>query len=88
MAEPVIEVDGLARTFRSRKGLLRRPGKEIEAVKGVSFAVERGELFGLLGPNGAGKTTSSTTCATSPSFTACRRASPSNASLSCSNSSG
>ena len=57
MAEPVIEVDGLARTFRSRKGLLRRPGKEIEAVKGVSFAVERGELFGLLGPNGAGKTT-------------------------------
>jgi ABC-2 type transport system ATP-binding protein len=57
MAEPVIEVDGLARTFRSRRGLLRRPGKEIEAVKGVSFAVERGELFGLLGPNGAGKTT-------------------------------
>ncbi|GIF45622.1 ABC-2 type transport system ATP-binding protein [Asanoa ferruginea] len=57
MAAPVIEVDGLARTFRSRKGLFRRPGKEIEAVKGVSFTVERGELFGLLGPNGAGKTT-------------------------------
>ena len=28
-----------------------------EAVKGVSFAVEEGEVFGLLGPNGAGKTT-------------------------------
>jgi ABC-2 type transport system ATP-binding protein len=28
-----------------------------EAVRGVSFAVRRGEVFGLLGPNGAGKTT-------------------------------
>ncbi|GIF75261.1 daunorubicin resistance protein DrrA family ABC transporter ATP-binding protein [Asanoa siamensis] len=57
VAQPVIQVDELARTFRSRKGLFRRTGKEVEAVKGVSFAVERGELFGLLGPNGAGKTT-------------------------------
>lgn len=29
-----------------------------EAVKGISFVVEPGEIFGLLGPNGAGKTTS------------------------------
>src|SRR5207248_3622975 len=29
----------------------------VEAVRGVSFSVDRGELFGLLGPNGAGKTT-------------------------------
>jgi ABC-2 type transport system ATP-binding protein len=29
----------------------------VEAVRGISFAVEQGELFGLLGPNGAGKTT-------------------------------
>jgi ABC-2 type transport system ATP-binding protein len=29
-----------------------------EAVKGVSFAVEKGDIFGYLGPNGAGKTTS------------------------------
>jgi len=57
MAEPVIEVDELARTFRSRRGLFRRSTKEIEAVRGVSFSVDRGELFGLLGPNGAGKTT-------------------------------
>ncbi len=36
---------------------LRRSFGEMEAVAGVSFSVERGEIFGLLGPNGAGKTT-------------------------------
>jgi ABC-2 type transport system ATP-binding protein len=36
---------------------LRRAFKDNEAVKGISFSVRRGEIFGLLGPNGAGKTT-------------------------------
>ena len=35
----------------------RYPKSKVEAVAGISFAVEPGEVFGLLGPNGAGKTT-------------------------------
>ncbi len=51
-AVPVLEVDALRKTFV--RGLLRR---KTEALRGVSFQVERGEIFGFLGPNGAGKTT-------------------------------
>jgi ABC-2 type transport system ATP-binding protein len=54
---PVIEVDGLSRSYRARTGIRRRAAREVQAVKGIDFTVERGELFGLLGPNGAGKTT-------------------------------
>lgn len=49
---PVLEVHDLAKTYRG--GFF---GRSVEAVKGVSFAVEPGQLFGVLGPNGAGKTT-------------------------------
>jgi ABC-2 type transport system ATP-binding protein len=53
----VIEAIGLRRTYRTTTGVVRRKPLEVEAVRGVSFSVEQGELFGLLGPNGAGKTT-------------------------------
>jgi ABC-2 type transport system ATP-binding protein len=43
---PVIEVDQLTKRYGDKL-----------AVDGLSFSVERGEIFGILGPNGAGKTT-------------------------------
>ncbi len=50
--EVVLEVIGLKKTFHI--GFFR---KRVEAVRGTTFSVRRGEIFGLLGPNGAGKTT-------------------------------
>lgn len=55
--EPAIEADELVRTYRTHTGVVRRRRLNVEAVRGVSFDVRPGELFGLLGPNGAGKTT-------------------------------
>ena len=45
--------DNLFKTYS--EGMLSR--KKFQALKGVSFTVNQGEIFGLLGPNGAGKTT-------------------------------
>ncbi len=48
--EAIISTTDLRKSFHSRRGA-------VEAVRGVSIEVGRGEIFGFLGPNGAGKTT-------------------------------
>ncbi len=52
MSRSLIEVRDLRKEFRL--GLLMR---RVLAVRGISFEVEEGSIFGFLGPNGAGKTT-------------------------------
>jgi ABC-2 type transport system ATP-binding protein len=52
VAEPLIQVEGLRKTYRQGFWMRR-----VEAVRGISFRVTQGEAFGFLGPNGAGKTT-------------------------------
>jgi ABC-2 type transport system ATP-binding protein len=46
MAKPILEVKDLQKSYG-----------DVKAVRGVSFSVDKGEIFGILGPNGAGKTT-------------------------------
>jgi ABC-2 type transport system ATP-binding protein len=53
----MIEVEELRKQFVVRRGRLRRERRVVDAVNGISFRVNRGELLGYLGPNGAGKST-------------------------------
>ncbi|WP_147565071.1 ABC transporter ATP-binding protein [Clostridium tyrobutyricum] len=51
MSEIILKVENLKKEFLLSKD------RKIKAVKGISFEVKRGEIFGFLGPNGAGKST-------------------------------
>src|SRR5579884_1414278 len=64
---PLIEVENLVKTFRVAErqpgltgaigGLIRRRYRSVQALDGISFVLEPGELVGYIGPNGAGKST-------------------------------
>ena len=50
VVQPAVRAENLYKTYPAPKG------RTVEAVRGVSFDVQPGEIFGILGPNGAGKT--------------------------------
>jgi len=64
---PQILVENLSKTYRvserqpgawgAAKGLFARRYRIVEALKHITFSLERGELLGFIGPNGAGKST-------------------------------
>ncbi|TMF23462.1 MAG: ATP-binding cassette domain-containing protein, partial [Chloroflexi bacterium] len=67
MTEAVVDVRDLRKTFKVHereaglgatiRGVFRRRFRDVNAVAGITFRIEPGEVVGFLGPNGAGKTT-------------------------------
>src|SRR5947208_17181824 len=67
MGEPIIDVRDLRKTFRvterqeglaaTLRSFVRRQRRGVNAVGGITFRIEAGEVVGFLGPNRAGKTT-------------------------------
>jgi len=67
VTDAVVEVRDLRKTFRvterqeglaaTLRSFVRRQRRDINAVAGITFGIEAGEVVGFLGPNGAGKTT-------------------------------
>ncbi len=57
MNSPLLEVEGLSKTFPARRGFLAPASGPVRAVDGVSFRVERAEAFAIVGESGCGKST-------------------------------
>jgi oligopeptide/dipeptide ABC transporter ATP-binding protein len=55
--EPLVVVDNLVKYYPIYGGILRRKLGDVKAVDGVSFEINRGEVFGLVGESGCGKST-------------------------------
>ena len=50
--EPILQIENLKTSFMTSNG-------EVQAVRGVSFSVEKGEIVGLVGESGSGKSVTS-----------------------------
>ena len=57
MAEPVVKVESLTKSFVQERLSLLTPRKRLHAVKNVSVDISRGESFGIIGESGCGKST-------------------------------
>lgn len=57
MSETLLEVNNLKKYYSSSKGMFKKFGDSVKAVDGVSFTIEKGEVFGLVGESGSGKST-------------------------------
>ncbi len=49
-ADPILRIDNVSKTYRMR-------GRQLEAVRGVSFELLQGRVFGIVGQSGSGKST-------------------------------